>query len=80
MALLFPSRDPSHGREDPKGAARRCRPARSGSPLGQRTRTHSTDQAESCPGGQVPERRAAPGAAGPWVQNRIMTHLQAEAT
>lgn len=30
------------------------------------------------PGGQEPERRAAPGAAGSQVQSRIMTHLQAE--
>lgn len=47
---------------------------------GQGIHTRTPDQAESCPGRQVPEQRAVPWAAGPRVQNRIMTHGQAEAT
>lgn len=74
MVLLFPSNDPSHGHEDPKGAVRLCQLARAGSSLDQGIHT----QVESCLGGQEPERRAAPGAAGSQVQSRIMTHLQVE--
>lgn len=74
MVLLFPSNDPSHGHEDPKGAVRLCQLARAGSSLDQGIQT----RAELCLGGQEPGRRAAPGAAGSQVQSRIVTHLQAE--
>lgn len=74
MVLSFPSKDPSHGGEDPRGAVGLGQPARVAPPQpGQSTPAPATGRSRF-PGGQVPERRAAPGADGPGDQHGIMTH------